>query len=121
MSYRLEFFEATLPPTVNTMGRWHWTRKVKLAQMWQRIIGMHVAGSIPRRPLARARITLTWRGSRELDYDNLVSAFKIPIDCLRKAGILRDDNIQHIGVPQYKQEKVKRKDVGIHILVEGGE
>lgn len=117
--YRLEFFEPTLPPTVNTMGRWHWTRKKRLSDMWHRIIGMHVMSNKPRRPLARAKITLTWRGSRELDFDNLVSAFKLPIDCLRHLEVLKDDNIQHIGVPTYIQEKVKRRDAGIHVLVEG--
>lgn len=118
--FRLEFFESTLPPSLNTTMRMHWTTRKRLSDLWNRIVSIHVGSSKPRRPLARARLTLTRRGMRELDFDNLCASFKVVVDALRHNGILKDDKHENIGMPKFLFEKVKRKDVGIVVLVEGG-
>lgn len=119
-AYRLEFFEATLPPSGNVTMRMHWATRKRLSDLWNRIVGFHILANKPRRPLARARLTLTRRGMREMDFDNMAGSWKVVVDSLRHNGVLKDDKIENIGMPKFLFEKVKRKDVGIVVLVEGG-
>ncbi len=123
MSYLLEFTERSLPPTVNAMGRWHWTRKVRLAKIWQNIVRAYVldSGRAGSPPLTRARITLTRCSSSEPDFDGLVSSFKVVLDALVKNGIIIDDKPSVIGTPTYLWEKAKPMCGSIKVRVEGGE
>lgn len=118
--FRLEFYERELPPTLNSLLRLHWAKRKRLNDLWHRIVDHHVGSSKPRRPLTRARVTMIRRGLKELDYDNLAGSFKCVLDSLKYCGVLKDDTMTCIGQTKYIFEKVKRKDVGIHVLIEGG-
>ena len=123
-SFKLEFFEPQLPPTVNAMGRWHWARKVKVSKLWNQIVLYHLSAADVfkhrhlQAPLDRAKLTLVRCSSVEPDYDGLVSSFKVVIDALRHNHILADDKVQNIGVPTYVWEKASPGKGGVKVVVE---
>ena len=55
------------------------------------------------------KITRSYKGT-PMDFDNLVSTSKIPLDALVMAGIIEDDSMKIIGQPDYKQFKIGMKE-----------
>jgi len=55
------------------------------------------------------------------DYDGIVSGFKHPIDALVEAGIIIDDNMNVIGMPTFRWEKVPQGqgciELHIHAII----
>lgn len=57
----------------------------------------------------KVRIIRSYKGT-PMDFDNLVSTSKIPLDALVMAGIIEDDSMKIIGQPDYKQCKIGMKE-----------
>ncbi len=57
---------------------------------------------VPARPLARAKVTYTFyiKGHRRHDQDNLVASMKAYLDGLVRAGLLADDDDQHVTLSE---------------------
>jgi Holliday junction resolvase RusA-like endonuclease len=71
----------------------------------------------PDRPLEKAEVTLIRYSSRSPDYDGLVHSFKPVVDALKKCLIIKDDNMQVIGRPEYQWIKASPKEGRIEIIV----
>ena len=52
----------------------------------------------PRVPIERARIHYVRYGKRKLDNDNLIGSAKPLLDALKRAGIILDDDAEHVSV-----------------------
>lgn len=117
--YTLTFTLPGLPPTLNSRG--HWRKRHRLNLLWQSMVAKAVAGQHPRKPLKKARLTLTRVSWRSMDRDNLVSGFKSIIDGMVNVGILEDDRWENIGMPEYHWEQGPRgKGQGmVRVQVEG--
>lgn len=117
----LEFELGFLPKTTNSGGRAHWAIKAKEAReikcmVWGKV---RLSGvTFRKRPLERAKLTLTRCSSSEPDFDGLVSSFKHVIDGLVDAGVIRNDKGSTIGQPEYRWEKAKPKKGGVRVCVE---
>lgn len=53
---------------------------------------------------------------RELDFDNFVGGCKQLIDALAREGFIWDDDMKHLGIPKFIQEKCK-KGIEPHTLI----
>ena len=117
--YSIEFTEPTLPPTTNGMASFHWWKKKKLSDTWNRTVMAHVlAKGGPKSPLTKAKLTLIRYSSREPDYDGLVSSFKVVVDALRYCGVIKDDRMSNIGIPIYDWQLTTPKNGFIEEKVE---
>lgn len=58
------------------------------------------------------------RSSRSPDYDGLVHSFKPVMDALKFHGIIQDDSMANIGVPEYRWEKTQSGKGHIQLIVE---
>lgn len=78
------------------------------------------AMGITRPPIAlnKAKLTLTRFSSMKPDQDGLVSSFKHVVDGLVECGVLVDDSMDIIGMPEYKHEPAKPKFGKIQIEVQ---
>ena len=80
---------------------------------------------MPASPIERADLTFTRRSSRECDYTNLVSSFKLIEDLLQPnsrrnpggLGIIAGDDPAHVST-RHIQEKCKRKAAGVVIVIQ---
>jgi hypothetical protein len=64
----------------------------------------------------RIKVVVCRRGSRLIDCDNLAGGCKAIIDALRYEGLLADDNPESVDL-EFRQEKVKRGDMGTEITL----
>ena len=109
-SYSLHIKINELPKTINAIGRAHWANKVREARYWHQLVRIEIGDHIPTKPLSRAHISCLRASSRCPDYDGLVSSFKHVIDALRVSGVIEDDSMQHIGMPDFKWEIAVQPD-----------
>lgn len=118
LKYEIEFEINDLPKTINSIGRRHWSVKVKEANKWKNLVAAHILsrGSCPR--LLRAKITLTRSSSRCPDSDGLVSSFKHVLDGIVGAGLIPDDSYKTIGMPDYRWEHSCKGKGKIKIKIE---
>lgn len=109
-----------LPKTYNQLGRKHWYLKLQESKKWLQIVAKEFErfNELPENPLPRAKVTLIRMGTRSLDPDNLAQSFKHVLDGLVKLGVLENDKWENIGMPTYEFVKVKKKDIGIRVVVE---
>lgn len=107
-------------PKVIANARMHWRVKHNEMQAWKSKVFYAIQPNArPKKPLAKAKITLTRHSSTCPDYDNLASSWKGAIDGLVMAGIIIDDNMNVIGMPDFRWEKAKPKEGHVTIKVEG--
>lgn len=100
--YSLQLRIKDLPKRINqTMGK-HWSIKHKESKKWITLIGAHVRWNYPEAPLQKARLTFIRASSIAPDFDNLVHSFKLCTDALIKLNIIKDDNMDVIGQPDYQ-------------------
>jgi len=118
MPYSLEFILNVLPKPVNQQTSMHWTKKGEMVRELKRMVGYITAGKRPIKPLKKAILTLTRVSSNTPDYDGLVSSFKHIVDGLTECGIIEDDSLEHIGIPNFKHELCKPKKGFIRVKVE---
>jgi len=116
--YKFQFSIQALPPTTNSHGRVHWAIKAKLARQWKDIVCKMVYNHKPKKPLKKAKLVLTRHSSRACDADGIVSSFKHIIDGLVLGGVIEDDTMEIIGMPDYRYEKAPAKKGFVTILIE---
>jgi hypothetical protein len=69
-------------------------------------------------PLKKAKLTLWRLSASPIDPDNLAISFKSTLDSLVECGVLANDKLENIGMPDYRWEKAERKKGYIRIRVE---
>jgi len=106
-------------PALTNQRRVHWRKLQNESRMWKsQVISKARLNKLPETPLVKAKLILTRHSSSEPDYDGLVGSFKNCIDALVEIGILQNDKMSNIGIPEYKWEKAKPGDGKIRIEVE---
>lgn len=116
--YVLEFTIPGLPPTQNGATRGKLKERFRVKSEWKMLVWAAIQGKKPRKPLARAKLTLI-RGSRTRpDFDGLTSSFKVVIDALRQQGVLLDDRHENIGVPDYQWTPSPARCGYIRVIIE---
>lgn len=108
-----------LAPSLNGKGgllRMHWTRRKKLLTKWQYLV---MAAANGKRHVGPCHITIIRNyASSPLDQDNCYAAAKLPLDALRKCGIIKDDDNDTVLSLSCKQAKVAtRKEQGTTIII----
>ncbi len=91
----------------NGLLRAHWSARKKKKESWSWLFlaQTHV------RFKGKVNITITRSyKTTKMDYDNLVSTGKVPLDALVKAGIIEDDNSKIIERIDYRQAKIGKND-----------
>ncbi|WP_058889021.1 hypothetical protein [Nesterenkonia jeotgali] len=98
-----EYLELWIPKVdewINLNNRWHWSKERRVAREW-RSAGklLCLDAKLPR--LQRARIDIYVHKSNRTSYDahNLMATMKPVIDGLVDAGLLPDDNNNHLTGP----------------------
>lgn len=114
----IEFQIDSLPKRINEGHGSHWTLRYAESKRWLKLIQLKVAGSIPKEPWAKAKLTLIRGTSRCPDYNGLVYSFKVIEDALVKLKIIKNDTMDVIGRPDYKWEKAPPKKGYVKIRVE---
>lgn len=95
-------------------ARLHWAAKSREVKRQRDITAVMFRASVRKKPCLPCTITLTRRGPRKMDDDNLVSSFKAVRDQLAKEmGV--DDGSNSI---QWKYSAEKSKDYSILIEIE---
>jgi hypothetical protein len=116
--YILDVTIPGLPPTINRSGRMHWAIQARNVRDQKDKVRSYIRGFIPRKPLKRAKLTLTRFSASPIDADNLANSFKSTVDSLVECGVLADDKMKNIGIPDYRWEKAERGKGYIRIQVE---
>lgn len=119
MSRRVEFELDGLPHMTNASGRnsTHWRAKKAQADLWKRAVCFTVGATLVT-PMKRAKLILTRFSSVSPDPDGLVSGFKHVIDGLVLAGVLENDKVENIGMPDYRWMKWPKGKGKIRVVVE---
>ncbi len=116
MTYRLEIFLMGLPPSNN--ARLHHMARHQQNIHWKGLVWRQTRKKLPPAPLEKAKLTVTFCSAVPRDHDNIIASVKPILDGLVVSGVLEDDKIVNIGFPEYRFEKVKRKDAGVRVVVE---
>lgn len=115
----LVFEVPLLAPSLNGpkgLIRMHWATYRRVRERWTLEIRSQLG---PRRPrLAQSRVEVVRRyATHALDPDNLAASLKVPLDALRHAGVIADDDPDSVLI-SFRQEKVAtRKEEGTTITV----
>lgn len=116
--YELRFVIRGLPPTENRKKK-KWQAAWAKAKFWHEQIYMQtLLKGKPEKPLKHAKVTLTRYSWVSPDFDGLVSSFKCVIDGLVHAGVLENDTMKNIGIPNYKWQRTLQKSAGGYIGVQ---
>jgi hypothetical protein len=118
--YRLEFEIPGLPRMANlASGKSHWRHAHNEAKKWKALTAaaVRIAGK-PHSPLAHAALVLTRYSSVPPDPDGLVRGFKHVLDGLVESGVLENDKLTNIGMPEFRWEKCKPKQGKLRVVVE---
>lgn len=100
------------------LGRGRWAIK-KEADFWKDLIFTATLGKRPTIPLKTAKLVLVRGSSKTPDFDGLAISFKRPVDALILAGVIEDDSMKHIGIPEFRWVKTAPKKGYIEIFVNG--
>jgi len=121
MPYHLSLTLEGLPRMQNPSGRKsHWRVIKQERDHWKRYLSLLIHDHKcvrPHAPLKKARLRLTRFSSLCPDPDGLVSGFKAIVDGLVFAGILENDRMENIGMPDYRWEKAPRGQGRVKIEV----
>jgi hypothetical protein len=113
--YSLVFELAGLPKMTNGGFHNNWRARMAHAKFWRNKVIQACFKKAPPEPLKKAHVTLTRYSAKEPDYDGLVSGFKHCLDGLVHAGVICDDKISVIGIPEYKWEYIGHRKGKIKI------
>lgn len=120
MTYKLDFEIPSLPKMTNNASgasnHWRYTHAER--KKWRNAVCQIAKVRRPDEPLLKAKLCLTRYSSVSPDPDGLVSGFKSVIDGLVDAGVLVNDKVVNIGMPEYRWEKVSPRSGKIRIQVE---
>lgn len=98
--------------------RGHWTQWKKLKQLYMTIIYDQMAKGVIRKHLGKVKVTYIGYKSVLMDWDNFGASFKHIGDAMVKCGVIADDKPSVVVEFLPKQEKVKRVDQRVVIIVE---
>lgn len=93
-----------LPYSLNQMLRSHWATRRKIQEFY----AMQFR-ALQRQAPEPCEITVTWRVTQLMDWDNCAARFKLIGDAMVDAGVLSDDNPQVIRAFHVKQIKVNHR------------
>ena len=85
-------------------GEGHWSRLHKSKKQWTDYLGwiMKQRKIPPCEPGEKRKITITFfRPGPVSDKDNAYSACKVPLDALKRCGLIEDDSPRHIDLEAY--------------------
>ena len=116
--YNLHFTIPGLPRTPNALLGAHWKVRAGHAAKWKRLVFLAINNKQPKRPLVKAKLTLTRHSSGELDFAGLCGSFKAIEDALVMWGVIVDDCPDVVGRPEYLHVKAPRQKGFIEVLVE---
>jgi len=117
--YRINIEIPGLPKRPNQVLRRHWSTAMNEKKQWYSAVGLAIpARKRPPRPLHRALVKFGRHSTTPPDYDGLVSSFKWVCDALVYHGILIDDKMSNIGMPEFYWEKAPRKKGFITVEVQ---
>lgn len=118
--YRIEFELPGLPGMTNRASGAsnHWRRIHSERSAWRDTVACYSHAKRPKKPLARAHLTLIRFSFVCPDPDGLVSGFKAVIDGLVAGGVLVNDKFTNIGMPIYRWEQVPKGKGKIRVIVE---
>jgi hypothetical protein len=116
--YVLDVLVSGLPVTINSSGRQHWAIQARNVRDQKEKVRASIGRFLPRVPLKKAKLTLWRLSASPIDPDNLANSFKSTVDSLVECGVLEDDKMNNIGMPDYRWEKAERQKGYIRIRVE---
>lgn len=102
--------EITFPgkvPGMNGKGgliRMHWTKKKKLKEAYTWLVRQATKNVHPGKVSIEM---IRYSAGVTMDFDNLVSTGKVPLDAIVCAGVIQDDKDGVIVKRSYRQEKCK--------------
>ncbi len=97
-----EFTE--LPFSLNDMLRAHWSKRGEIRDYYAMLFR---AGQ--RTAPQPCELTITWRVTQAMDWDNAAARFKCIGDAMVLAGVLADDNPDVVRAFHVKQQRVKHR------------
>lgn len=116
----IEFSIPMLAPSLNGskgLMRMHWAAYRKVRDLWTTsIITVRYqpfadAPMMPQYPVEECEVEITrYYATQPLDLDNLYAAAKVPLDAMRKAGVLVEDDPSVVTSLNCRQFKVPKKD-----------
>ena len=86
----------------NGLMRMHYHAYTALRNKWQVLVRSQVG--VPALVADRVHVTITRRTRRKMDVDNLYASAKIPLDAIRKVGLIRDDDPDTVVSLTMRQE-----------------
>jgi len=107
-----------LPKLLNASSGSHYRAVAAERRKWKLLVKQITLGQVPPEPWRRAEVTVTRYSARCPDYDGLVSGAKSVIDGLTEAGIILDDSMHHIGMPQFRWAKAKPGEGRVEVQVD---
>ena len=92
------------------MDRNHWSKKTKLRNTYQQLVRNQMKlNNIKKVKVGQVcSIVITGTRRRELDFDNFVGGCKQLIDALSRERFIWDDDMKHLGIPKFIQNKCKK-------------
>lgn len=104
------------PPTLNRITNMHWATRRKLKKLWEEEVAVAALNAgRPKFKRTEVQIVLYYAQKRKRDQDNLMgSAGKLLLDGLRYAGVIPDDDMQTISLPEI-MVKIDRKNPRVEI------
>ena len=94
----------------NKLDRYHWSKKTKLRNQYQLLIRNQMTLKKINKVKVGQICSLVIIGyrKRELDFDNFVGGCKQLIDALSREQYIWDDDMKHLGIPKFIQQKCKK-------------
>lgn len=104
------------PPTLNQIKNMHWGTRRRLKELWQQEVALAaVRAGRPKFDKAEVQIVLYYDKARRRDQDNLMgSAGKFLLDGLRYAGVIPEDDLETVVLPEI-MVKIDRENPRVEI------
>ena len=108
-SYHVKIEIPGLPKPANRLLTAHWAVRKKDKDAWYKAVSAAIPRiNRPKTPLESVKIKFGRHSTTAPDYDGLVMSFKYVCDALIKFGIIKDDSMKYIGMPEFYWEKAPR-------------
>ena len=94
----------------NILIRKHWAVRNREKQTWALLVRNQMKlNNIKKVKVGQVcSIVITGTRRRELDFDNFVGGCKQLIDALSRERFIWDDDMKHLGIPKFIQNKCKK-------------
>ena len=104
------------PPTLNQIKNMHWGTRRRLKELWQQEVAVAaIQAGRPKFERTTVQIVLFYDIKRKRDQDNLMgSAGKFLLDGLRYAGVIPEDDLETVVLPEI-MVKIDRENPRVEI------